>query len=545
MSALAWNCRGLGNPCTVTQLQKVVLEEDPSLVFLMETKFEVDEMARIKRKFERQQGLVVPCVNRGGGLALLWKSSLKVDIQTYSPRHIDAVITEAEGSLQWRFTGFYGEPETGNRGESWRLLKHLSGRLNLPWVVMGDFNEIMFAGEKLGGNPRPEWQMHQFCEVLNRCHLRDLGYIGSDFTWSRRWGSRGWIRERLDRAFVSTSWASVFPQQRLHHVAASTSDHCMLLLKCTQTSWRRKRKPKLFRFESMWLRDNQCDDLVIDAWEQGECMGGLYPLNTCLNECRDALTHWNKTTFGHAGRKISTLRKKLQVLENNGGPGVDMEEIHETKLELNKMLMIEEDMWNQRSRNCWLKAGDKNMSFFHTKATNRHQRNTIQKVMSLEGVWQEDKELIGKTFVEYYENLFTSSRPVVSRELLNAIHTRVTARTNDMLLQEFRALEVERALKQMHLLKAPGPDGMPPLFYQHFWPKVSLIVIQTVLEFLNNGVALPKFHETHIVLIPKTKNPVTVTDYRPISLCNVAYKLASKMIANRLKGVLREVVGET
>ena len=49
-----------------------------------------------------------------------------------------------------------------------------------------------------------------------------------------------------------------------------------------------------------------------------------------------------------------------------------MEEIHETKLELNKMLMIEEDMSNQRSKNCWLKAGDKNKSFFHTKATNRH-----------------------------------------------------------------------------------------------------------------------------------------------------------------------------
>ncbi|XP_075665689.1 uncharacterized protein LOC142635419 [Castanea sativa] len=294
-------------------------------------------MARIKRKLERQQGLVVPCVNRGGGLALLWKSSLKVDIQTYSPRHVDAVITEAEGSPQWRFTGFYGEPVTGKRGESWRLLEHLSGCLNLPWVVMGDFNEIMFAGEKLGGNPRPEGQMHQFREVLNKCHLRDLGYIGSEFTWSRRWGSQGWIRERLDRAFVSTSWVSVFPQLRLHHVAASTSDHCMLLLKCPQTSWRRKRKPKLFRFESMWLRDNQCDDLVIETWEHAECMGGPYPLDTCLSECRAALTHWNKSTFGHVGRKISTPRKKLQVLENIGGPGVDMEEVHETKLELNKM----------------------------------------------------------------------------------------------------------------------------------------------------------------------------------------------------------------
>lgn len=54
-------------------------------------------------------------------------------------------------------------------------------------MVIGDFNEIMFVGEKLGGNPRLERQMHQFYEVLNRCHLCDLDYIGSDFTWSRRW----------------------------------------------------------------------------------------------------------------------------------------------------------------------------------------------------------------------------------------------------------------------------------------------------------------------------------------------------------------------
>ena len=54
-----------------------------------------------------------------------------------------------------------------------------------------------------------------------------------------------------------------------------------------------------------------------------------------------------------------------------------MEEVQEMKLELNKMLLIEEDMWNQWSRNCWLKASDKNTSFFHTKAFNRHQCNTI------------------------------------------------------------------------------------------------------------------------------------------------------------------------
>ena len=78
----------------------------------------------------------------------------------------------------------------------------------------------------------------------------------------------------------------------------------------------------------------------------------------------------------------------------------------------------------------------------------------------------------------------------------------------------------------MYPTKASGPDGMPPLFYQHFWPSVGDCVIKTVLDFLNHGKVPPKFNETHIVLIPKTKNPTKVTEYCPISLCNVVYKLA-------------------
>ena len=138
----------------------------------------------------------------------------------------------------------------------------------------------------------------------------------------------------------------------------------------------------------------------------------------------------------------------------------------------------------------------------------------------------------GHILVEYFQELFTSSYPIVSEDLLEAIHLKVTNRMNEVLMQDFRAAEVEKALKQMHPLKAPSPDSMPPLFFQHYWPAVNYVVIQTVVDFLNHGVAPPKFHETHIVLIPKTKNPSRVSNYRPISLCNVAYKLASKVVAN-------------
>ena len=69
----------------------------------------------------------------------------------------------------------------------------------------------------------------------------------------------------------------------------------------------------------------------------------------------------------------------------------------------------------------------------------------------------------------------------------------------------------------MFPLKVPGLDGMPPLFFQHFWPKVGEVVTKIVLDFLNSGIAPPNFNETHVVLIPKCKEPKKITDYRPIS----------------------------
>ena len=77
-----------------------------------------------------------------------------------------------------------------------------------------------------------------------------------------------------------------------------------------------------------------------------------------------------------------------------------------------------------------------------------------------------------------------------------------------------------------------------PLFYQHFWTIVGDSVVKCVLGFLSTGIAPLNFHETHIVLIPKVKSPIKVSEYRTISLSNVVYKLASKVLANRLKTLI-------
>ena len=94
---------------------------------------------------------------------------------------------------------------------------------------------------------------------------------------------------------------------------------------------------------------------------------------------------------------------------------------------------------------------------------------------------------------------------------------------------------------QMGPTKAPRPNGMNALFYQKFWHIVGNEVTNAVLDFLHSGNMEPDINYTHIVLIPKVKKPEKMADFRLISLCNVIYKIISKVLANRLKLILPQI----
>ncbi|KAL0408447.1 UNVERIFIED_CONTAM: hypothetical protein Sradi_1779100 [Sesamum radiatum] len=204
----------------------------------------------------------------------------------------------------------------------------------------------------------------------------------------------------------------------------------------------------------------------------------------------------------------------------------------------------EETLWKQRAKAFWLVSGDRNTRFFHAKANERRVRKEIKKLKDEKGVEVRDKGGIQNIVSSYFHSMFAPMLPSVEdmEVALAGLEGRVTYAMNESLLLPFTSDEITQALQQMDPLKSPGPDGMPPIFYQKFWSIVGPDVCASMLNCLNNDSIDPLTNFTHIVLIPKCLDPSDMTQFRPISLCNVLYKLASKAIANRIKPFLSSII---
>ena len=268
----------------------------------METKQTVDEMRNLKEDLHFIGGLVVPCDRswggRWGGLVMLWKDDVDLHIQTYSPHHIDAII-QINARNPWRITGFYGYPEESHKHESWILLRHLHSRMSMPWVCIGDYNELLSSDEKQGRIEKAFSPMLAFQNTLAYCELADLGFQGGKFTWNNGRLGMEFVQERIDRACANQAWRDLFPRSQVIHLSASYSDHIPIMLTIQANSEEKRKKKFPRRFEEKWASHLECRQVIEGAWRQ-RVEGGspMFCLLQWIRNTRLALINWEKRAFG-------------------------------------------------------------------------------------------------------------------------------------------------------------------------------------------------------------------------------------------------------
>jgi hypothetical protein len=326
------------------------------------------------------------------------------------------------------------------------------------------------------------------------------------------------VEEKLDRAMATQNWIDLFPNARLHNLIADRSDHSPILLSLFDHESRSSKRP--FRFENAWLEEHELQNVVTSSWRSEERIEFLEK----LNQCREKLEAWGKQMRLRFKKDIDQCRAELEAMRDAEAMQGDY---LATRDKMSLLLAQEDAYWRQRAKIHWLQNGDSNTKFFHAMASMRKKSNKIWKLQAESGEVVDRQEELRSVAKAYFDTLFTNNTGT-SNSILNYVSGKINEQDNNMLLAPFLKEEFRTALFQMNSDKSPGPDGFNPAFYKRFWDICGDEIFRTGVTWLEQGAFPLKVVETNIVLIPKKDNPTSMKDFRPISLCNVLYKLSQK-----------------
>ena len=245
--------------------------------------------------------------------------------------------------------------------------------------------------------------MEDFQVALEGCNLFDLGFQGYKFTWSNKRPGVANTKERLDRVVVNREWKDKFSASTLIHGFSHAFDHASLFLHIRTHHDFRGGGPCGFRFEESWLMWDECKEVVTDSWiNSGGEATGLGATVEKIKSCGAYLLAWGSSKTAPNTDEIKQLTKKIERMNKEELTEESREEVLTASKKLDDLLLKQEIFWAQRSRVSWLKHGDWNTKFFHSKASQRHKRNFILGIKNQQGNWVEDIIDVAEVAVDYF-----------------------------------------------------------------------------------------------------------------------------------------------
>nr|XP_023874649.1 uncharacterized protein LOC111987174 [Quercus suber] len=283
------------------------------------------------------------------------------------------------------------------------------------------------------------------------------------YTWSNTS-----FASRIDQFLVSPLLADHFTQFSQKMMSRVLSDHFPILME--GGSQRRGRIP--FRSENIWLRAKNFVDKV-KAWWASYLFQGTpsFILAKKLAALKLDLKKWNETEFGNVTYEKQQLWSKLNDLDTK-------EETHpltaEEKLEkvnlrthIEKLTLLEEISWRQKSRMLHLKEGDANTKFFHKMANSNKRNNSIESLM-VNGSLSSDQGEIADCFTQFFKKLYSEQQ--VDQPFPDVLVFPMISSDKALWLERpFEEGEIFDVIQNFNGDKAPGPDGFPMAFFQACW----------------------------------------------------------------------------
>jgi len=249
-----------------------------------------------------------------------------------------------------------------------------------------------------------------------------------------------------------------------------------------------------------------------------------------LKRVKGDVVEWTKVYAQKRQDQLKEVEEGIKSLFNNNEAGVFSEEEFNSLKEIEKSKKVlpdkEETAWRLKSRAIWLSKGNRNTKEFHKFISHTQNVSSFKEIAET-----------GKMHFKHLCSLKVQLNLGKLWKLL-LFPRLIDEDTNEDLNAEVTKDEIKSVLNSFKKAKSPRLDGWTIEFYIGFFDLVGDDLWKLVEESKSSGKVLGAINSTFIDLIPKIKEPSSFGNFRPISLCNLGYKLISKIIANRLKGIM-------
>lgn len=552
MKLFSWNVRGTNDLGRRRVVRSWLQNLGSSVGALLETHVQEENFLRVLGavapgwRFENNYSEAA-----GGRIWLLWSSNISVVVYLKTDQMILCGVMDPVSGTNCTMVFIYARNSGMERRNLWRDLVSASSNPLVtasPFVVMGDFNQILTAAEHFSIQPYelPVRGMEKFQQFLGESNLSDMDIRGTFFSWSNRRVEDPILR-KLDRVLCNDKWRDSFPGAVSVFEAPGDSDHSPAVIHFSESSQARKCSFKYFSFLSS--HPSFLSELR-KVWEESIPVGSkMFSLGQRPQRAKATCKRLNREGFGNIQQKakdaLSSLKEIQEQLLSSPTDALFRQEFVARK-RWKFFEEAQEIFFSRKARIRWLDCGDANTKFFY-KAVVAHQlRNCISYLIDGGGNRIFNQSQIKEMVVAYFQNLLGAEDgslvEISVQDLQELLSYRCPQEGSEKLVMIPSEEEVQSVLFAMPKNKAPGPDGYAAEFYWESWGIVGKDTIEAVREFFLGGRLLRQFNANTISLIPKVVGADQLSSFRPISLCSTVYKILARILKKKLKICVSDIV---
>lgn len=561
LKLLSLNVRGLGNFKKRKTIFSWCKRQKADLIFLQETHSTKETENRWKNEWGGKNVFFSHGKSNARGSCILVANNLNFQLQKQvTDNYGRLVLLKASvDDTSYIFVNIYGPNNSGEAVDFFNKLKLILSSEDVSCennvVIGGDFNCVL--NPMLDRNPSqsndPKIPVaNSIRNIMNCYELQDVWRLKNPSKRSYTWCHPGKFQfSRIDYWLTSSHLQDFCTDTDIHYGIKSDHSAITLTIQINQT----RRGPGFWKFNESLLLDKEytasTSALIKSIMAERHNFSNINSLWEWLKY------NIRKHAIDFSKRKAFQNRKKEKELEialNLAHANFERNPSNSTKLdlekakyELEKLLEEKTNGLIKRSKVRWYEEGERSTKYFLNLEKRNYSKKTVNKLLVNDTVITDPKEIL-KAQMEFYKRLYSAEGFSFSEENFDAFISgcntpNLSVELKEMCEGEMTLKECENVLNSFMAGKSPGNDGITAEFYKHFWSVLGPVMVESYnFSFHHQQMPLSQTQAVITLIEKKDSDKSLLKNWRPISLLNVDYKIASKVIAYRIKEVLPSLI---